>query len=77
MDSNMDIDWATLNTTTLDELLAYMAANPNPSLDALEVPQTNDDLMSGFTDYSAMLDDATTANEVVDGEPPQRIDEDR
>jgi hypothetical protein len=77
MNSNMDIDWAALNTTTLNEMLAYMEANPYPSLDAVEVPQTNDDSISGFTDYSAMLDDAVAANELVDKEPLQIIDEDR
>jgi hypothetical protein len=78
MASNMDIDWTTLNTTTLDEMLAYMAANPDPSLDAVEAPQTNDDSMLGsFTDYSAMLNDAIEGNGLVDGEPLQTIDEDR
>ncbi|KAM3066627.1 hypothetical protein ACMFMF_010133 [Clarireedia jacksonii] len=77
MASDMDIDWAKLDAKTIEEIHAYLEANPQPPLDAGEVAQTNDDLMLGFTNYGAIWDDAVAGSGPVDQGPLQNNNKDR
>jgi hypothetical protein len=77
MASHTEIDWATIDPETVKKLIACMEANPQLPLDANEILQTNDDSMSGITNYSAMLADAVAANGMVNREPLQMVNEDR